>query len=234
MPDEVVPVHSNILAAQHEAKPPTYNEVSNLLLTHLRLKMSEANVRLLCEVLVSARRNEANRPNRPGLTKQITRVRDATRVVQRALVSEPVLNRLRAGDPSFLAKWPDYWACVTDIDRTTEAGLATIPKKGRARSATPEEISPRANCSLLVTELFGLSGHEHPRPTNTKAQTIAEALWRASGGPPWTGHAKNLASWRPYFREMTRASEGYRQALRSLVQMRLGTELPAGEALSVP
>jgi hypothetical protein len=147
------------------------------------------------------------------------------------LVSPHVVSRLAAGDRSFLAKWPDCWTDMAHLHQAAEAALLTIPKgKGRARSATPEEISARATCALLVAELFELSGRRLPQPNNARAHAIAEELWLASGGPPWTGHAKNLASWRPYFFEITRASPGYRQILRSFVRTRLGTKLQVVQA----
>jgi hypothetical protein len=223
MSDEVAADHSGIPMPSLEKKPSAYNEVSNLLLARLGLEMPTANVQWLGEVLVSARRNEANRPSKPSLTKQITQLRDAARDVREALASQYILSRLAARDRGFLEKWSDIWTDMVDLHNTAEAALLTIPKKkGRARSATPEEISPRATCALLVADLFELSGHKRPRPTNAGAHAIAGALWLASGGDPWTGHAKNPASWRPYFHEITKASLGYRQALRAFVRMRLG------------
>jgi hypothetical protein len=231
MPDEVAADHSGILVPPREKRPPTYNEVSNLLLARLGLEMPAATVEWFGKVLVSARRNEESRPSKPGMTGRITRLRDAALEISEALVSPPVLNRLAAGDRSFLAKWPDCWVDVEHVHQAAEAALLTIPKrKGRGRSATPEEISPRATCALLVAELLELSGHKRPRPTNAGAHAITDALWLASGGDPWTGHAKNLASWRPYFREITKASPGYRQALRAFVRMRLSTEKQAKQA----
>jgi hypothetical protein len=228
MPDEVTADHSGILEPPCEKKPPTYDEVSNLLLARLGLEMPAANVKLLGEILVTARRNEDNRPSKPSLTRQLTRLRDASLLIREALESPPLLSRLHVGDPSFLTKHPDYWTDMGQLHQGAEAALLTIPRgKGRTRSATPEEISPRANCALLVAELFELAGRERPRPNSPRAHLIAEAFWLASGGPPWTGHAKNLASWRPYFQEVTRASLGYRQALRELVRLRHGTELQA-------
>jgi hypothetical protein len=231
MPDEVGADHSGIPVPPREKKPSTYNEVSNLLLARLGLEMAAATIEWFGKILVSARSDEAKRPNRPGLTRQITRLRDAALEISEALVSPPVVSRLVAGDRSFLAKLPDCWADIVDLRQAAEAALSTIPKgKGRTRSATPEEISPRATCALLVAELFEVSGKERPKPTNAGAQAIAEALWLASGGDPWTGHAKNLESWRRYFREIARASEGYRQAIRAFVRMRLGTEKQAKQA----
>jgi hypothetical protein len=206
-----------------------YSGVSKLLSDQLGLKMAAANFKLLDAILVSARQNEDNRPNKPSLTRQITEALAAAIKMGEALASPPVLSWLKAADPGFLAKQPDYWSDIVELQQTFEAALLITPKgRGRARSATPEEISPRATCALLVAELFELAGQERPRPRNATAHTIAEALWLASGGPPWPGHAKDLASWRPYFDEMKRASLDYRQVLRSLVRTRHGTEKQPG------
>lgn len=217
MPNEVVANHSGIVVP-----PPAYNEVSELLLAQLGLKMPAANVEVLFKILGSAHRNETERPSKPSLAEQLTRLRDNALGVQQALASSPILHWLNKADPELLAKQLDYWTDMDKVWQAAETAVLMTPKEGRGRSATPEEISPRAVCALLVAELFELSGQEQPRPTTRKAHAIADVLWRASGGRPWTG--QDLASWRRYFGEMTRARPEYRQALRSLVRMRRGTE----------
>jgi len=222
MPDEVAADHSNGGAANAHLMPPTYKEVSKLLLAQLGLEMPAVNVRFLGEILVGAHRNEANRPSRSDLTERITKLRDAAHETNDALVSAPILSWLAEARPDLHEKWPDHWATTQDLAQAAEAALLLVPKgKGRARSATRREISPRATCALLVVELFELSGKKLPPPTNARAHTIAEALWLASGGLPWTGHAKNPASWRRYFLESREASPGYREVLREFVRRRL-------------
>jgi len=222
MPDEVAADHSSILATLCEDKPPTYNDVSDLLLAQLGLEMPAVNVKLLGDILVGARRNEAKRPSRSDLTERITELRDAAHEISDALVSPPILSWLAEARPDLYEKWRDHWADTQDLAQTAEAALLLVPKgKGRARSTTPREISPRATCALFVIEMFELSGKKLPPPTSARAHAIAEALWLASGGPPWTGHAKNLASWRRYFVESTEASPGHRQVLRGFVRRRL-------------
>jgi hypothetical protein len=223
MPDEVAGDHSEIPVARFE-------EVSNLLLVQLGLKMPAINVKLLCKVLVGARANEANRPNKPGMTRIIARLRDAALEISTALESPHVLSRLAAGDRSFLAKWPDCWTDMAHVHQAAEAALLTIPRERGARSATPKEISARATCALLVALLFELSGKKWPRPTSARTHAVAEALSLASDGPAWVGHAKNLASWRPYFREISGASLEYQLALRTFVVIRLGTKLQVEQA----
>jgi len=222
MPDEVAADHSSILATLCEDKPPTYNDVSDLLLAQLGLEMPAVNVKLLGDILVGARRNEAKRPSRSDLTERITELRDAAHEISDALASPSILSWLAEARPDLYEKWPDHWAATQDLAQTAEAALLLVPKgKGRARSTTPREISPRATCALFVIEMFELSGKKLPPPTSARAHAIAEALWLASGGPPWTGHAKNLASWRRYFVESTEASPEYRQVLREFVRRRL-------------
>jgi hypothetical protein len=222
MPDEVAGKHGGILMPPCEKKPSTYNEVSNLLLAQLGLEMPAVNVKLLGDVLVGARRNEAKRPSRPDLTKRITELRDAAHEISDALVSPPILSWLAEARPDLYEKWRDHRADTQDLAQTAEAALLLVPKgKGRARSATRREISSRATCALLVIELFELSGKKLPPPTSARAHAISEALWLASGGPPWTGHAKSLASWRRYFVESTEASPEHRQVLREFVRRRL-------------
>jgi hypothetical protein len=217
MPDEATADHSGILVT-----PPTYKEVSNLLLDCLGLEMPAANVKLLGGVLVGARRNEASRPSRPDLTDRITKLRDAAREISDALASPPILSWLAEARPDLFEKWPDHLAATQDLIQAAEAAWGLVPKgRGRARSTTRREISPRATCALFVNEMFELAGRKRPATTSTRAHAIAEALWLASGGPPWTGHTKDPASWRRYFVETTEASPGYRQALREFARRRL-------------
>ena len=220
MPDEVAADHSGILV------PPTYKEVSSLLL-ELGLEMPAANVKWLGDLLVSSRRNEASRPSRSDLTDRITKLRDAAREISDALALPPILSWLAEARPDLIEKWPDHWAATQDLIQAAEAAWRLVPKgRGRARSTTRREISPRATCAVFVNEMFGLAGRKRPAATNTRAHAIAEALWLASGGPPWTRHAKDPASWRRYFVEATEASPGYRQVLREFVRKRLlSTEL---------
>ena len=165
MPDEAAADHSGI-----PVPPPAYNKVSDLLLAHLGLKMPAANVKWLGEHLVSARRNEADRPSKPDLTERFTKLHDAAREISDALASPPILSWLAEARPDLYEKWWDHAASVRDLAQTAEAALLLVPKgKGRARSTTRREISPRATCALFVVEMFALSGRELPPPTNACA-----------------------------------------------------------------
>jgi len=221
MPDEVAADHSGIPMPPSEKKP-LYDQLSKLLTSHLGLEMPAANVKLLGEVLGGAHRNEAKRPSRSGLIESLTELCDAAHKISNALVSGPILSWLAEARPDLHEKWPDHWVDNQDLAQAAEAALLLVPKGGgRTRSATPREISPRATCALFVVEMFELSGKKRPSSSDAKAHAIAEALWLSSGGLPWTGHAKNLASWRRYFDETTKASPGYRDVLREFVRRRL-------------
>jgi hypothetical protein len=199
----------------------TYEDVANLLSNDLGLVMPAGNLESLGRVLANARSYEANQPSRPEMTKRIRRLHCATLEVREALESPHILSRLALGGQEFLEKWQDFWADMMTLNQVAEAALLTIPKgKGRTRSSTPQEISARAVCALIVSEIFEASSRKPPGSNNTKAHAIAEALWKASGGPSWTGHAKSLASWRPYFDEVGAASPIYRQTLRVIVRRR--------------
>jgi hypothetical protein len=199
----------------------TYEDVANLLSNDLGLAMPAGNLESLGRVLANARSYEANQPSRPEMTKRIRRLHCATLEVREALESPHILSRLALGGHGFLEKMPDYWADMMTLNQIAEAALLTIPKgKGRTRPSTPKEISPRAVCALVVSEFFEASCRRPPGSNNTKAHAIAEALWKVSGGPSWTGHAKSRASWRPYFDEVGAASPIYRQALRVIVRRR--------------
>jgi hypothetical protein len=199
-----------------------YQAAADLLREHLALVMSTGDLELLAKLLASARRNDGRRPSRAEMIRIFETIRDAASTINDALSSPHILNRLAEGDDNFPRKFTDIWGNNLDLLTMVEAARRTIPTgPGSGGSATASEISPRAICALIVSELFAASGRERPRPTSVIAHTLAEALWSASGGPPWTGHAQNLASWRPHFIAAEEVSQTYQQAiLREFVRFR--------------
>jgi hypothetical protein len=196
-----------------------YQATADLLREHLALVMSTGDLEVLGKLLASARENDGRRPSRVETMGEFKRLRDAASAITDALSSPYILNWLAEGDDSFPRKFQDIWVNNLEFQSMAEAALRTIPPgRGRTGSATASEISPRATCALIVSEFFAASGRKRPRPTADIAHTLAEALWSASGGPPWTGHAQNLASWRPHFIAAEKVSQT--QPLREFVRLR--------------
>jgi hypothetical protein len=236
MPDEVAADHSSILATLCEDKPPTYNDVSDLLLAQLGLEMPAVNVKLLGDILVGARRNEAKRPSRSDLTERITELRDAAHEISDALASPSILSWLAEARPDLYEKWPDHWAATQDLAQTAEAALLLVPKgKGRARSTTPREISPRATCALFVIEMFELSGKKTPSTDECQSPCdrrgiVAGFWWTALDWP--REKSSQLAT--IFCREHGGISRAPPGSTRVCKEAPLGTELSVKQAYSVP
>jgi hypothetical protein len=75
-------------------------------------------------------------------------------------------------------------------------------KAGAGRALPPMGSSPQAFCAAVVLEAWAHIHHgNYPAPSNEHLATIANELWRASGGLAFGWGDSRLPAWRPYFKQ---------------------------------
>lgn len=174
------------------------------------------NLGLACVVLKTAR-------DKPPLTvcemrKQLISARTAAKTLEITIADPKILARIVSNGIAEHWRYDELFAQLLEVQHFIAVTLQTLPAgKGRRGSATAAEISARPTCALFVYESWKEFQGSPPKPTNRKAHLAASALWAASGGPPFEGHANSDGSWRDHFVKQSGASASYRHALRNIL-----------------
>ena len=172
-------------------------------------------------VLKTARQNEAKRPSRKTMKKRLADLRKAAGIVVAAFEDPQTVTMLSAftPDPGCLS---DIWAGNSDVVAAAERAESSLaatsgPDHARVRS----EIQPQVVCAVIISIVIERFSGTYPTGRSKCDQMAAEALWQASGGPEFTGHARiNPISWENAFKGRINASPGFLSALQAMLRNR--------------
>jgi len=129
-------------------------------------------------------------PTKAEMKRRLLEIRDAARLLQRALSNPPMrefleiegairIENVRDLDHTLrtIAERADLAAASPKI--STAAGKG---RKGRGKALSAGAISPKAFCALIISETWAHLRGGYPAPRNQEAAAAADAYWRASGG----------------------------------------------------
>jgi hypothetical protein len=184
------------------------------------------------EVLETARQNEAKRLGRKAMKKRLVDLRKATAIVMAALDDPHMFTMLSHHTPGQELN-PDIWCGLSDVAAAAEgAELSLSTTTGPDRARVPAEVPPRVVCAMIVSIVMRYLGRRLPTGRAADDQNAAEALWRASGGPEFSGHARtNVISWEHAFRRMIKAKPEFQMALKSMLRNRQRVAIPRDDPL---
>ena len=171
-------------------------------------------------------------PTRAEMRELLRRVREAAAFLCRALGESSIRNFLEEepADPIQYHGLLDRYLrdlaarAVRASNSPTLADEAGKTKAGKGRAATPDALSARTYCALLIVEAWNHFRGGYPGSRNREAARAAEIFWRATGAEEIETEDDRdpLTAWRRHFdkAKAPRGGEHIRQEFRRHLEER--------------
>ncbi len=157
---------------------------------------------------------EQSQPTRAEMRKALGRIEAAALLLDRTLLSAPVLEFLECPSRGPMRKREALVREFADLasrarQSANSENLVTkegVTRSGRGKAAPPGAFSPLAYCALIIAEAWKHFHGSYPS-RSLNAAAAAEALWRAADGKMQHWGDEPLSCWRYHFEKANKLPE---------------------------